>query len=109
MQDDFELETVLSVTTGINLTDDFSKVFDLFCFMFEDDLLNVTALISLRETAKKHILNIHPELRRVSYNQNVNLEKWIANQKEMFGDSITISILNEPVISLKKQPLVSTR
>ena len=36
-QEDFDLETILSVLTGINCTDDFFKVYELYWYLFEID------------------------------------------------------------------------
>lgn len=109
MQDDFDLATVLSVTTGINCTDNFGNVFDLFCFMFEDDLLSPNAIGFLKDVARNHIFRIYPELKRVKYNPNENLDEWIKKQKLIYGDKITISVIGENVVKLEKQSMVSSR
>ena len=109
MQYDFDLAAVLSVTTGINCTNDFGEVFDLFCYIFEDDLLSPLALCQLKEAARRHILNIHPELKNVNYNPNVNIDEWVNKQKETFGNEIAISVIGEPIVKFEKQPTMTLK
>ena len=104
LQEEFSLESVLSIITGINCTNDFNEVYELFWFMFEDPFINTLGIVELRNSARNHILNIHPELRGVKYDKNMNFEKWINEQKELFGDSLVISVIGEPIINLEKQP-----
>lgn len=108
MQDDFDLDVVLSVLTGINFTD-YGKLYEFFCFLFEDDSLNPNDIISLRNIAIKHIYKIHPELLTVRYDKKTSISNWISQQKSMLGNTITISVIGEKLITLKKQPSASTR
>lgn len=109
MQDDFDLAAVLSITTGINCTDSYSKIYELFCFMFEDDLLNPLSIGYLKDVARKHILRIHPELKRAIYDPNIDIYDWINKQKILYGDKITISVIGENIVKLEKQSMVSDR
>ncbi len=109
MQEDFELESILSILTGINCTDNFINVYELFWFIFEDNSINAMGISALKETAKKHILSIHPELKTIKYNSNINLDSWIEDQKNLFGNELTISIIGEPIISLKRKSYQSNR
>ncbi len=104
LQEEFSLESVLSVITGINCTKDFNEVFELFWFMFEDPLINTIGIFELKNTASRHILNIHPELRGVRYDKSMNFETWLNKQKDMFGNSLLISVIGEPIVELEKQP-----
>ena len=109
LQEDFSLEAVLSIITGINCTNDFGEVFELFWFMFEDPLINTTGIMELKDAAKRHILNIHPELKTVVYNNKLSLNEWLEKQKELYGSYLTISVIGEPIVVLEKQPIVSAR
>ena len=108
MQDDFELETVLSIITGINFTNDINSIYDLYSFIFEDPMLEYVDFNKLNELAKNHIFRIHPELKRVSIN-STDLDKWLKLQKNIYGDTITISIIGEPVIKYGKKSYHSYR
>ena len=101
MQEDFELETVLSLTTGYNFTNDFGKVFDLVQFMFEDPFIDTLGLNILKDIAVKHIYYLYPELQNVSYNPNMDIDSFIDEQKSIYGDELTISVIGEKVIKLK--------
>ena len=109
MQDDFDLDAILTITTGVKCTDDFNKVYELFWFIFEDDLIGPLGIGMLKDTARNHILRIHPELKNVRYDQSMDIDTWVNNQKEYFGDKLTISILGENVIKLEKQSYASNR
>ena len=109
MQDDFDLATVLTITTGINCVDNFNKVMDLYCFMFEDDLLTPMAVKKLNIIARNHIFRIHPELKNVTHGVVINIKEWLAKQEEMYGDTLTISVVGENVVKLEKQPYASAR
>lgn len=103
MQEDFDLETVLSLITGVNRSNNWSNIFELLLFIFEEEDFGQISMVELIDIAKKHILNIHPELNNLIIDTNITPQNWINNQKAIFGNSITISILGEPVIKLKKQ------
>ncbi len=107
MQDDFDLEVVLSVLTGINLVH-FDELYDFFCFLFEDEDIVPEEIVSLRAIAKKHILRIHPELKPIKY-EGTNLYEWLSKQKVIYGEKVTISIIGENIVTLKKQPTLSLR
>ena len=109
MQEDFDLESVLSIITGINCTDDFYKVYELMWFMFEDQAIDNDKIIFLRNIAKNHILNIHPELKRVKIDTNIPLDYWIKKQKFIYGNTLTISVVGEPIIRLEKKSYTSMR
>lgn len=108
-QEEFSLESVLSVLTGINCTKDFNEVFELFGFIFEDPFINTIGIGELKDSACNHILNIHPELRGVKYDKSMNFDSWLNEQKKLYGDTLTISIIGEPIIILEKQSYTSLR
>ena len=108
-QREFDLESILSVLTGINCTNDFYKVFELYWFMFEDDLINISGIQSLNSIAKNHILRIHPELKNIKFNNEMNLDLWLTNIKNIYGNTMTISIIGEPIVTLNKKSYHSNR
>ncbi len=101
MQEDFELETVLSLITGYNFTNDFGKVFDLVQFMFEDPFIDTLGLFVLKDTACKHIYYLYPELQSISFNPNMDINSFIDEKKSIYGNELTISVIGEKVIKLK--------
>ena len=105
MQEEFDLESVLTVVTGINFTDDFNKVFDLYSFIFEDPLISTSDIIKLKDIAKKHLLKIHPWLTTLNYNGLTSTNNWLQMTKTIYGDDVLVSIIGEPVIDLDKNSL----
>lgn len=105
MQRNFELETILSVTTGINYTDDFGKVYDLASYVFSDDMLSPLAIGILKDDLRNHLLTIHPELRDVKCTCRNRLA-WVEKQKIKFGSELAVSklgrCLEEKVTAKKK-------
>ena len=101
MQKDFELETILSITTNINCTSNFSKVHELACFVFNDDFMTTIALEFCKDDLKEHILNIHPQLKNVTpplIHYGIFLDNWLKQQKEEFGVFLPISEFNIPLV-----------
>ena len=108
-QEDFDLETILSVITGINCTDDFFKVYELYWYLFEDQSITYDGIVKLHDIAKNHILKIHPELKSVKYDTSMDLKNWIKIQKVRFGEELTMCVVGERLIMLNKRPMVSTK
>ena len=100
MQEDFELETVLSLVTGYNFTNDFDKVFDLVQFIFEDPFIDILGFNILKEAAIKHIFYLYPELQNISKDY-IDFDTLLNEVKSIYGDEITISVIGEKVIKLK--------
>lgn len=65
MQENFELETILTIITGIKFTEDFQKVYDLAWFVYDDSFINESGLCSLRQHLTEHLLTIHPNLKEI--------------------------------------------
>lgn len=100
MQEYFDLETILSVTTGINLTDDFNKIFDLYKFVYNDPYITTTCLGGLRRNLIIHLLTIHPELRKNFPNLNKErINDWLIEQKLELGSRLPISRIGEELES----------
>ena len=98
MQRNFKLETILTVTTGINFTDNFSDVFEMANFVYNTNLIGTINLQGMRKHICGHILNIHPELKEIRLNFSSNeIDSWINLQKEKYGDVLPISRYGEPL------------
>jgi len=100
MQKEFSLEAILSITTGISCTADFDKVYELVWFVYNDSLINSLGLGIIKDELKEHLLNIHPELRDISYSKKSlknksYLTNWLEKQKETFGEILPVSRLGE--------------
>jgi len=104
-QKEFRLESILSVITGYVFTNSIDEVLELFWFMYDDPFIDTTGIYFLRKEAKKHILNIHPELKSVKLNKKDNKLEWINNQIELFGDTLQISKIGKPLDNTKQPTL----
>lgn len=91
----FELGTILTMTTGISCVDDFSKVFELVWFIYDDSMINSMGLGVVKDDVKKHLLTIHPELKEVNYNGINTINEFLTNQEEKFGNTLAVTRLGE--------------
>ena len=106
IQEEFSLESILSIITGRKFVNDFNEIYELYWFMFEDPFINATGICYLKDKASKHILNIHPELKNVSFKNGTDVNKWLDEQRQKFGNTLLISIVGEPIIVTEKQPML---
>jgi len=96
MQQNFDLETILSITNGINFTSDFHKVYELFWFAYNDNLINTTGAIVLRNGLTAHLFAIYPELATAIYSKKLgSMDAWIAEQKAKFGEVLPVCRIGE--------------
>ena len=86
-----ELGAILTMTTGYNCTDDFDKVWDLVWFVCNDDMIGPMVIGAVKDDVKKHLLNIHPELKNVVYKKGMNLNKFISTQEEKLGKVLPVT------------------
>lgn len=63
----FKIETVLSAISGINITSDFKEVFELYWYVFDDNTINDSGLVMLRQTLFEHLGNQYEELYKARY------------------------------------------
>lgn len=89
----FKLETILTVITGINLTEKFNEVYELAFYIYDDKLLNASAIIYLKDDMIKHILDSYPELTEVNYIPRSPFERelWLKSLKQKYGNTLLIS------------------
>ena len=108
MQKDFSLETILTITTGISFTDCFDDIYELSFFVYDDPYISPLGLSFIKYDLRNHLLTIHPELNGVvpSYASIKNykaLDSWINKQKSIFGDTLPVSKLGQPLSANKKK------
>lgn len=96
MQQNFELETILSVTNRINFTNDFNKIFVLFWFVYNNNHITTVGIFELKDNLTKHLLTIYPELASAIYKGSLeNIDSWIAEQKIKFGEALPVCRIGE--------------
>ena len=94
MAKEFDLETILTITTGITLVDDFNKVFNLAQFVYNDEYLNTTGLQFLKYDLKDYILSCYPELKNVIPPMTYSISfptMWLEAQKQKFSSSLELT------------------
>ena len=103
-QRDFKLETVLTVTTGMNLVDDFDEIFEFYKYVFMDPLINTMSIQILNKSMISHLLEIHPELANIKYAPEIDgdIDRWLAFQKDEFGDSISVCVIGHTLSHKEK-------
>lgn len=107
MTKDFKLETILTVTTGINFTDRFNDVFELAYFIFDDNYITLTGLRALKDKMSIHIFNIHPEIKNLGYVPYSKFlrQRWIEDAKDKLGSTLEISRYGEPLNTFQKKKI----
>lgn len=93
----FKLGTILSITTGCNLTKKgkFGEVEELFWWIYDDDLINSTGMGILKEETKNHLLTLHPELKEVTYKKGSDVDKFVLKQEKKFGKVLPVTRIGE--------------
>ena len=89
----FDIRTILSLITGINYTDDFSKVYELVWFVCNDNLISPLGLKVVKEDVKKHILDLYPELEGLKTTTTKNFSKFLYEIKEKYNNTLPITKL----------------
>lgn len=89
----FELGTILSMTTGYSCVDDFDKVWKLVWFVCDDDMIGPMGLVMVKDEVKSHLLAIHPELRNVKYQKGKDIHEFVSQQEEKFGRVLPVTKL----------------
>lgn len=89
MSKDFDLATILSAISGINFTDDFEQVFDLYKFAYGDGM-NMVGMAAMLGHLKAHVLGMYPELGFVQYEGITNIDAWLIEQKARFGERLNL-------------------
>ena len=102
----FELGTVLTMTTGYTCTDDFDKVWRLVWFICDDTMINTMGLFMVKDDIKKHLLSIHPELADVKYQKGRDISKFLAEQEAKFGSFLPVTKLG---VNLPQQEESNTK
>ncbi len=113
MNKEFDLETILSVTIGISLVDDFNKVIELAQYVYNDEFINDYALVFLKDDLRDYILECHKELAGLcpppSYvyykgHKQIKLSllsAWIDELKKIFGTKLELTPKNENMTLIK--------
>ena len=87
---EFDLGTILTITTGYSCVEDFNKIWDLVWFLYDDEYISPMGLVALKDDIKEHILNIYPELKSVRYNKTINMEGFMCINKKTFGETLPL-------------------
>lgn len=93
----FDIETVLSITTGRKFTD-MANINDILCFLTGVEL-SPFELTKAREVAKDYILEAYPQLKDLDKDLNVvtpgDATHFIDEQRMVFGNVFALSPLPE--------------
>ena len=100
MAREFDLETILTITTGTVLVDDFNKIFDLAQYIYNDEFINTIALQNLKDDLRGYIINNCPELEDAILPMGFQ-SIWLRKQKEIFGDKLKLEPKEVPTLKNK--------
>lgn len=85
----FRIETILSITTGINCTSNLGDIYDLACFVTNGNITG--GLSSVRKSLKCHLISIYPWLEDVHYDSIFgDLNIWLLLQRKRFGNVLPV-------------------
>lgn len=101
----FELGTILTMTTGYSCVDDFDKVWKLVWYVCDDNMIGPMGLGMVKDEVKNHLIAIHPELANVRYKKGKDIHKFISEQEEKFGKILPVTKLG---IELPKEYRIKT-
>lgn len=113
-QRNFDLSDILSVTTGALVSSrHMDGIYDIMGYVTGDEGISTIGLAMMADSAKKTILGQHPELEAVKFpgiknvaeeNRVSFINGWIAEQKERFGEKLSIIPASAPrAVSLEEQ------
>ncbi len=101
MQEEFDLETILSVIARYNITHDYNNILKLYSFMFENPDLSINEFLKKYEIGRKHILSLYPELNDIDFDYHY-LDSYVKKQRQKFGDKLLITTIKGKEFILKK-------
>ena len=93
MARNFDITTILSMITGINYTDDFSKVYELVWFVCNDKLISPLGIKVVKEDVKKHLLTLYPEFANIKNIPSYNFNKFLINIEKEYGMVLPVTKL----------------
>lgn len=101
----FELGTILSITTGHICVDEPSKIWKLISFVCDDYMIKTMGFGMINYEVRNHLLTLYPNLKDIKYQEGMNKYEFISKQKEKFGDILPITKLK---IKLPKEYTIKT-
>lgn len=103
MQREYDLETILTITTGKSFIDNWDKIFHLMSFVFGDCPINNVNFPILLETLRAHIIYLYPVFAFLVPNKEIepNSYIWIEARKLQYGSTLPICPIGEK-LSQKK-------
>ena len=93
--ENFELGTVLTMTTGYSCVDDFDKVWKLVWYVCDNDMIGPLGLGMVKDEIKSHLLAIHPGLKNVRYQEGEDIHEFVLQQEQIFGSVLPVTKIGE--------------
>ena len=90
---DFELATILTITTGTSFVGDFSKASELMYFIFGTRDIGPIAMGFMKDDAIDHIFTLYPALKKVKKPKDVTPNQFLIEQEQKFGTHLPITKL----------------
>ena len=93
MAKNFDITTILSMITGVNYTDDLSKVYELVWFVCKDKIISPLEIKAIKEDVKKHLLTLYPEFANIKNIPSYNFNKFLINIEKEYGMVLPVTKL----------------
>ncbi len=110
---EYDLKDIFAVFTDFNERDFtpnpvyMNGVFELVKFVFDVEVVNWECVNKMRDRLKKHILNIHPELRNFVYKQRSGVDNFLLDVQEKLGkEYLPITKIGEKLPLIYRQTQV---
>lgn len=102
MTQNYELETILTMTTGKPFVDDFDKVFKLVWFVCNNPLINTYGLGSVKDSVVDHLITLYPELKEIDRKEAEGICKFLASKDETYNKSLPVTMLGRKLPNKEK-------
>lgn len=106
MEKDFDLEVILNVIIKIKYKENLNEIYNLYWFLYDDPFIMMDQIVFRDKEVINHLITIHPWLIQIKYKKQNDYDKWMMEQKCIYGDKITISKIGLP---LSKNKLLSKK
>ena len=102
MIENYELETILYITTGYKIIDDCDKAYNLIWFVCNNPWLGPLGCAFARDTVIDHLISLYPELKEIDHVEAEGICKFLATKEETYNKFLPITMLNRELPNKKK-------
>lgn len=87
----FTIRTILTAISGQNISKDFSEVFELYWYVFDDNTINDSGLLILKDALFSHLVKQYKELAKAKY----YVYTQVSMLEQKYGEYLEIQSIKE--------------